>query len=284
MLRLHVFNTGWVSLQEKDLYLGGGSALRTLPVLCFVIEHPRGLLVFDTGLNAAFATHPSQYVAPFGNQWLPFHSSPGMNLSAQMRAKGLPPEEVTYVVLSHLHYDHSGDLRAFPQARLVVTREEWRAAQALFKRSRGYLGKDYAGLAFTLLDFPPYSAEASNRALEGNYGLDMLDDGSLILLPTFGHTYGHQSLLLFLPHGLVLLAGDAVYVREGYSTPAAQPHADAPESAWRSTIVLRILAKEDPQAIIVPTHDDRMLRGLHRPDVVLVPQGRLTAGPYSWLG
>jgi N-acyl homoserine lactone hydrolase len=279
MLRLHVFNTGWVSMQEGQLYLGGGSALRTLPILSFVIEHPRGLLVFDTGLNAAFAAHPSSYVGPFGNQWLPFRSAPGMNLAAQMRAHGLPPEDVTHVVLSHLHYDHSGDLRAFPESRLVVTRQEWRAAQALFKRSRGYLGKDYAGLAFTLLDFPPDDGEASNPTLEGEYGLDMLDDGSLILVPTFGHTHGHQSLLVFLRDGVVLLAGDAVYVHEGYTMPAAQPHADAPESAWRSTIALRILAKEDPQAIIVPTHDDRTLQDLDRPDIVLVPQERFTAGP-----
>jgi N-acyl homoserine lactone hydrolase len=271
MLRLHVFNTGWVSMQEDQLYLGGGNALRTLPILSFVVEHRRGLLVFDTGLNASFAAHPSSYVGPFGDQWLPFSSAPGMNLSAQMRARGLPPEDVQYVLLSHLHYDHTGDLRAFPQARLVVTRQEWRAAQALFRRSRGYLGKDYAGLAFTLLDFPSGNGDASNPTLEGEYGLDVLDDGSLVLVPTFGHTHGHQSLLVFLPDGVVLLAGDAVYVQEGYTIPAAQPHTDAPESAWRSTIALRILAKEDPQAIIVPTHDDRMLRDVDRPDIVLAP-------------
>lgn len=271
MLRLYAFNTGWVSMREQELYLGGGSALRTLPVLSFVIEHPRGLVVFDTGLNAAFATEPSPYPGPFGEQWLPFRSTPGMDLAAQMRAQGLPPEKVAYVVLSHLHYDHSGDLRAFPESRLVVTREEWRAAQALFKRSRGYLGKDYAGLSFTLLDFAPYDGGASQATWESNYGLDMLDDGDLILVPTFGHTHGHQSLLLYLPYGLVLLAGDAVYVREGYTMPAAQPHADAPESAWRSTVALRILAKEDPQAIIVPAHDDRTLRDLDRPDIVVVP-------------
>jgi N-acyl homoserine lactone hydrolase len=276
MLRLHVFNTGWVSMEEKQLYLGGGSAQRTLPVLSFVIEHPRGLVVFDTGLNAAFATHPSPYPGAFGDQWLPFRSAAGMNLVAQMKAIGLAPEDVSFVVLSHLHYDHCGDLRAFPQARLVVTREEWRAAQALFKRSRGYLGKDYAGLTFTLLDFPQGDHEVSHPNLEGEYGLDMLDDGSLILVPTFGHTQGHQSLLVFLPDGVVLLAGDAVYVHEGYTMPAAQPHADAPESAWRSTVALRILAKQDPQAIIVPTHDDRMLHGLDRPDIVVVP--------YPWLG
>jgi len=266
MLRLHVFDTGWVSMRESELYVGGGSARRTLPVLCFVIEHPRGLLVFDTGLNAAFATRPRQYAGPF----VRFRSSPGMNLAAQMRANGLAPEEVTHVVLSHLHYDHSGDLRAFPGAKLLVTREEWRAAQSPWGRCRGYLAGEYSGLAFTLLDFPAYDSQPSPSPLHGDYGLDILDDGTLILVPTFGHTLGHQSLLVFLPHGAVLLAGDAVYVREGYTAPAAQPRAHAPESAWRSAVGLRALAKGDPHAIIVPTHDDSVLRLLKRPDIVRV--------------
>jgi len=271
MLKLHVFNTGWLSLPEEKLYLGGKSAVRTLPVLAFVIEHAQGLIVFDTGLNEALASQPSSYVGPFGDQWLPFRSAPCINLGAQMKAHGLPPEDVAYVLLSHLHYDHSGDVRAFSRARLVITREEWRAAQALFNKSQGYLLKDYAGLAFTLLDFPAYEGQTASPTVDHNYGLDMLDDGSLILIPTFGHTHGHQSLLVRLPGGLVVLAGDAVYVHEGYTLPAAQPHADAPESAWASTVTLRILAKQDPQAIIVPAHDDSKLRGLNRPDIVVVP-------------
>ncbi len=280
MLKLHVFNTGWLSMCEDQLYLGGSSVRRTLPVLAFAIEHAAGLVVFDTGLHASFAIDPSTYVGPFGNQWLPFRSSPGMHLAAQMSAHGLPPAEVTHVVLSHLHYDHSGDLRAFPRARRVVTREEWHAAQALFKRGRGYLIKDYAGLAFTMVGFPAYRGQASNPTLEGEYGLDMFNDGRLILVPTYGHSFGHLSLLLTLPGGSVLLAGDAVYVHENYMLPAAQPNADAPAAAWRSTVSLRILAKEDPQAIIIPTHDDSKLRGLDRPDIQVVPWGAV----YGWPG
>ncbi|MGC8786368.1 MAG: N-acyl homoserine lactonase family protein [Anaerolineae bacterium] len=269
MLRLHIFNTGWASVQVRQLYVGGSTATRIVPVLSFVIEHPKGFVVFDTGLNPAFAVHPRQYIGWLGKPLLPFRSSPGMNLSAQMMVRGLPPEKVSYVVLSHLHYDHTGDLHAFPQARLLVTRPEWLAAQSLFKRLRGYLDKEYRGLNFSLVDFPLYNSQTPNRALRGDYGLDLLGNGSLILVPTFGHTQGHQSLLIFLPYGAVLLAGDAVYVHEGYAMPAAQPRAHLPESAWRTLVGLRALAKGDPSAIILPTHDDSALRGLQRPDIVI---------------
>jgi len=269
MLRLQVFNTGWVSMPEKRLYVGGGHATRTLPVLSFVIEHPRGLVVFDTGLSAAFATSPRRYVGWLSDRLIPFRSSPGMNLSAQMRTRGLPPENVAYAVLSHLHYDHTGGLRAFPQAQLLLTRQEWEAAQSPLRRLRGYLAKELAGLTFVLLDFALSNVLPLSAALKGNYGLDLMGDGSLILVPTFGHTYGHQSLLVFLPHGVVLLAGDAIYVREGYARPAAQPGAHSPDAAWRSLIGLRALAKGNPSAIILPAHDDSMLHGLDRPDIVV---------------
>lgn len=269
MLRLHVFNTGWASVEEKQLYVGGSTHKRTVPVLAFVIEHPKGFIIFDTGLHPAFATRAKQHTGWLGNPLLSFRSSLGMNLSAQMRAKGLPPEEVRCVVLSHLHYDHAGELRAFPQAQLFVTRLEWQAAQSPLRRFRGYLDKEYRGLAFSLVDLPVYNGQASSRALTGNYGVDLLGDGSLILIPTVGHTQGHQSLLVFLPYGVVLLAGDAVYVCEGYAKPANQPHAHFPESAWRSLIGLRALAKGDPHALILPAHDDSVLRGLQRSDIVI---------------
>lgn len=269
MLRLHVFNTGWASVQEKQLYVGGSNQTRIVPVLAFVIEHCKGLIVFDTGLHPAFAAHSSPYTGWLGNPLFSFRSSPGMNLSAQMKTRGLPLEEVCCVALSHLHYDHTGELYAFPHTRLLVTRLEWQAAQSPFRHFRGYLDKEYRGLSFSLIDFPLYSSHASNRVLKGNYGLDLLEDGSLILVPTLGHTQGHQSLLIFLPYGVVLLAGDAVYVREGYTRPALQPRAHFPESAWRSLIGLRALAKGDPSALILPSHDDSALRGLQRPDIVI---------------
>lgn len=269
MLRLHIFHTGWASVQEKQLYVGGSTATRILPVQAFVIEHPKGLVVFDTGLNASFAMRPRQCIGWPGNSLPPFRSSPAMNLSTQMRARGLLPEKVVCVVLSHLHYDHTGDLHAFPNARCIVTRLEWRAAQSLLGRFKGYLDKGYSGLSFTLLDFPLYDGLVANKAIKGNYGLDLMADGSLILVPTFGHTQGHQSLLVFLPYGTVLLAGDAVYVREGYLRPANQPYAHFPENAWRTLIGIRALAKGDPSVIILPTHDDSTLYGLRRPDIVM---------------
>ncbi len=269
MLRLQVFNTGWIHMLEKDLFVGGRNEVRTLPVLSFVIEHPRGLFVFDTGLNPSLVPHSRRFVGRPSERVIRFQSAAEMTLSVQMQERGLSPEDVTHVALSHLHCDHTGDLRAFPQAQVLLTRQEWQAAQSPLRRLRGNLDPRYSGLSPTLIDLPVDDSSTPGKIPKGSYSLDCMGDGSLVLVPTFGHTPGHQSLLLFLPHGVVLLAGDAVYVREGYTKPAAQPHARCPDIAWRSLIALRALAKADPSAIILPAHDSRMLRGLERPDMVI---------------
>jgi glyoxylase-like metal-dependent hydrolase (beta-lactamase superfamily II) len=269
MFRLHVFNTGWVAVQEKQLYVGGGRNARTLPVLAFVFECPKGLVVFDTGLNAAFATHPRQYAGWLNERTVRFRSSPGLHLSQQMKDHGLAPEDVADIVLSHLHYDHTGDLSAFPRARVVLSRQEWEAAQAPLGQLQGYLPREFAQAKLLPLDFATNVSPALNDIPQQLYGHDLMADGTLVVVPTFGHTPGHQSLLAFLPHGVVLLAGDAVYAKEGYAKPAAQPHPRSADLAWRSVIGLRALSKWKPSAPIVPSHDDRMLHGLERPDFVV---------------
>jgi N-acyl homoserine lactone hydrolase len=269
MLVLHIFNTGWVSVSERQLYVGGGRGVRTLPVLSFAVEHPRGLVVFDTGLNAAFSTHPRRYAGWQNERVVRFRSSPGMHLSQQMKDYGLAPQDVTHVVLSHLHYDHTGDLSAFSRARVLTTRQEREAARAPFSALRGYLPHEFAQTELVPLNLATDVSPSLSDIAQCLYGHDLMADGTLVVVPTFGHTPGHQSLLAFLPHGVTLLAGDAVFANESYIRPAAQPHPRCVDLAWRSLIGLRALSKGAPQALIVPSHDDTVLHGLERPDVVV---------------
>jgi N-acyl homoserine lactone hydrolase len=269
MPRLHVFNTGWFRTRESNLYVGGGRSPRLLPVLAFALEHRSGLVVFDTGLNPAFAASPQRYVGWLNDLVIPFRSSAGMDICSQMRARGLPPEEVSYVVLSHLHYDHTGCLAAFSRAQLLVTKQERQAARAPLHRLSGYLSKELRGMRLTELEHPSRAGLALEDVARHGYGVDLLNDSSLILVPTYGHSPGHQALLAFLPGGPVLLAGDATYVREGYSKPAAQPRPWNADLGWRSLLGLRALAKGDLSALILPSHDDAPLRLLARPDIVV---------------
>ncbi|MHA7652860.1 N-acyl homoserine lactonase family protein [Mycobacterium sp. ML4] len=112
-------------------------------------------------------------------------------------------------MLAHLHFDHAGNLDAFPGVDVVVQRAEWEAAQ----------GGSNADAAYAQVDY----ADVSPRLVDGEH--DLLGDGSVILCPTYGHTPGHQSVRVRLDDGRrVIIAGDACYFPENLDTEAAPPY------------------------------------------------------------
>ncbi len=118
---------------------------------------------------------------------------------AALASAGARPEEITLVILTHLHYDHAGNNRLFPNARFFVQREELRYAlaptsfdaTAYFAPSLG-ITPDYLGTKFELLD-----------------GDAKIADGVRVIT-TPGHTPGHQSVVVDTAGGRYCIAGDAV--------------------------------------------------------------------------
>jgi glyoxylase-like metal-dependent hydrolase (beta-lactamase superfamily II) len=167
----------------------------------FVVEHPAGLCVFDTGQTARVA-RPGSHPA-----WHPylrlarFELGAADELAPQLRADGLDPGDVRWVVLSHLHTDHVGGVAEFGGARVLVARKEWELAQGFRGRLRGYLPQRWPpGLAPELVDF----AGPAVGAFPASH--DVAGDGRLLLVPLPGHTPGHSGLLV---DQRLLLAGDA---------------------------------------------------------------------------
>jgi glyoxylase-like metal-dependent hydrolase (beta-lactamase superfamily II) len=197
-MKVHCFSTGRV--REKRgargvrRYLPGGWRTDTRPVNVFAVEHPDGVCLFDTG-QTALATRPGYFA-----RWYPFFRlarfelGPDDEAAAQLRRRGIDPAEVRWVVMSHLHTDHAGGLSAFVRATLVVSRVEWRRAQGLGGRLRGYV---------------PLSWPSGGPVVFAEERRDLAGDGSLQVLPTPGHTPGHVSLLVRDGSRVLLLGGDA---------------------------------------------------------------------------
>jgi N-acyl homoserine lactone hydrolase len=269
MLRIHVFNTGWFVMPEKRLYLGGGHTRRTLPVLCFVVEHPQGLLVFDAGLNSPPILNTQRFIVGPSDQPTAVYSAPGMSLSAQMTLAGLSPLDVVWVAVSHLHDDHIGDLTAFSNARLLLARQESLPARHTYPSMGLGVAQHHLGLTTVLIDFPLADSSPAPSAANVSYGVDLIGDRTLFVVPTFGHTAGHQSLLVSLSDGPVLLAGDAAMVRENYARPVSIPRARHPAAAWRSIVGLHALYRGAPGALILPSHDPEALSNPGRDTIVI---------------
>ena len=194
--------------------LEGAEGNITVPVPSCLIEHPKGTVLFDTGLHPDCQQDPVGRVGVRLAQLFRFDLKEGQDVGARLRAIGRDPARIDFIVNSHLHCDHAGGNESIPNATVVVQRREWQAGMDPdLVAALGYNPRDY-DLGHRL------------KLVDGEH--DLFGDGRVMLLPTPGHTPGHQSLKLRLNSGEVVLASDACYLcrtlRERRLPPAAYDH------------------------------------------------------------
>jgi N-acyl homoserine lactone hydrolase len=206
--RLIAMSGGAVSMRESELMIGGGERMLDLPVTMFLIEHPSGLALFDTGCNPRVAIDA---VGCWGKiaDYLHVRMKPEEAVDQQIRLHGYQPEDVKYVIVSHLHLDHAGGLRLFPQAKFFIMKGELNYA---------YWPERHARASFKIDDLLPTRRFDWNE-LAGD--TDLFGDGSLVMLKTPGHTPGEASLLIrFERRPPLLITGDTVHIRAQLETLA----------------------------------------------------------------
>jgi len=208
-MRLYVFTSGTLTLAKLILQNRAPGTV-TIPVGFFVIKHPKGNVLFDTGNNDRIITDPG-YWGPFVQALNPGRS-PDVAIDVQLAKIGLKPDDISYVIYSHFHVDHVGNMGKFPKATHVYQKDEIRNA---FWPAPGYAvffkTDDFAMLRSDL------GAPMPNRfkVVELAGDLDLFRDGSVYIRRTVSHTPGSQILVVRLPKtGTVVLPGDAIYLKE----------------------------------------------------------------------
>lgn len=204
-MRLFFFQAG-ILKSQKHFFTHGRDVGRPfdVPVPFILIDHPKGKVLFDTG-NAFEVIH--NQVEHWGEALQ--ISEPVMGEDQwcvkAIQKVGVQPEDVKYVILSHLHLDHAGGVGHFPSAKYLVQRDELHFA---------YTPDYYMKSCYIRKDF---DKDVNWLILEGwrDDRLDVFNDGSLMIYFTPGHTPGHQSLLVNLPtSGPLFFAADACYTLE----------------------------------------------------------------------
>ncbi len=221
-MRVHAIQTGTVAIKTRQLSGRGRGALRPIitllattwtepvPIYAWVIEHPEGLIVVDTGETARVA-EPGYF--PW---WQPYFKlgvrewvRPEEEIGPQLRALGFAPADVRWVLLTHFHTDHAGGLSHFPTSEILVSRTEYQAASGFRGQRSGYLPQHWPPwFAPHVIDFAPQPF----GPFPSSYPLTRAGDVQLV--PTPGHTSGHYSVIVQEDEHALFFAGDTSYTQQ----------------------------------------------------------------------
>ena len=229
-MELYLFDSG-------TLALGGVE----VPVPFFLIRHPKGDVDRRRRQSARDSSRPARPLGRTGRH-LHLNMTEQQHCAAQVTEIGVDPEAVSYVVQTHLHFDHTGALGHFPNASVIVHQRELEAARAAEPAEiSGYIRADFDRPE---LEWRPWSGE-----------LDLYGDGTVRLIETPGHSAGHASVLLNLEQtGAMLLTADASDNRDMWEGRAHPRALYSKDEANQSMQKLRDLADETG-AVVVFGHD-----------------------------
>ncbi len=162
---------------------------------CFLIVHPKGILLWDTGLPDSLIKKPETIGV--------YHLTKDTSLEDSLKKINLKPNDINYVSISHSHFDHTSGLDQFSHSTWLLQNAELA----------------YAKMHPNAFVVDPSTLKSWKTAhkimLSGDY--DVFGDGTVQILSTPGHTPGHQSLLLKLPQaGVIILSGDEFHQRTSF--------------------------------------------------------------------
>jgi N-acyl homoserine lactone hydrolase len=266
--RVSVVSTGTVRIRPQHVDSTGSPLMWWLmtsrrwtaprPINVYVIEHERGLVLFDTGQDRGSVTDPDYFPKGLSGHLYArlarFTIRPEETLTERLRGIGYEPSQVRTVVLSHLHQDHIGGLAELGQAEILVSANEWAGLDTQCPEVQGLLERHIKlpGLRWTQVTFAPVDDVTISPFAAAH---DVFGDGSLLLVPTPGHTPGSLSMLV-RQKGMapILFVGDLTYDLEKL-TAGRVPGVGERRALLESTHAVNELKRRYPDLVILAAHD-----------------------------
>jgi glyoxylase-like metal-dependent hydrolase (beta-lactamase superfamily II) len=222
-----------------------------IPVQVFLISHPEGNILFDTGLS------PHTKDANYFPWWMPtfrltsrFEISGSEGIGIQLREKSIEPKDLKAVIVSHLHYDHSGGLPDLEGAPTFLLEDDYEYfKEPIHAALEGATPHQWPK------DFNPSFLKGTGPAI-GPFekSFPITSDGKVVAVQTPGHVPGHCSIIVFAEDATYFLTGDATYGLEYLDQELTDGVNETPMQAIETVKKIKELARQMP-LVILPAHD-----------------------------
>ncbi|MGE0039508.1 MAG: N-acyl homoserine lactonase family protein, partial [Xanthobacteraceae bacterium] len=248
-MKMHFLPGGRLRMR-RGVYYPGAAREETveLPVICTLLKHDQGNVLFDTGCSPEAATDAEARWGGVARAMVPIYG-PQDTVIHHLGEAGLVPDDIDVVICSHFHPDHCGCNEHFKHATIICHRDELAAARAEGGVAQGYLPQEWD------------HAQRGFDTFEGQR--DLFGDGRIVLLPVVGHTPGMIAAMISLEKsGEYLLASDAAPIEanlvEGY----------APKNSWDMDKAVKsiadIKAAQGRGVKVIFGHDDKQWQWLRK--------------------
>lgn len=258
MMKVHIFHTGSVRVDQAIPYkeknpLAVTGLFRSaekklvLPVSCYLIEHPSGLVMIDSGWDTKWANEkPSRYFGLLNSMSTPIIRS-DEGVDSCLSSLGYKPSDIDYLFFSHMDFDHTSGLRLLKGVKnILASREELEDSRKYFYR---YVKSDWAGFEIRPFDYTDSGIGPVGRSY------DVFSDGRLLLVNTPGHSHGHFSAVISNEGRYVVLAGDSVYTQRSIKERIIPGFTVDDELARKSVDWICSCSEDRSCLLVAPDHD-----------------------------
>jgi glyoxylase-like metal-dependent hydrolase (beta-lactamase superfamily II) len=263
-IRVYVLKTGVLPQDKSVLIAGLTQATESnrhpepvwslTPTYAVYIKHPDGNVLLDTSVNPRGM---SERFPPSLKEMNNYVVGDDEQFPARLRQIGVKPSDIDYIVLSHLHFDHAGNVEMFPRAKVIVHEDEFTQTMKLFGMNKPnemgvYVWEDLHQAILAHTDWKLFPGNVPKRELLP--GLTIFNVGS-------GHSFGGLALLVELPRsGNILMVQDAIYTTINYGPPVRPPGIIYDSIGWAKGVeTIKEIAKEY-DAQIWFGHDEHQLK------------------------
>lgn len=266
-IKLHILNCGEVGVDPavpfRDVsknpiaYTGIGRSKKLriwLPVTAYLIEHPKGNILIDTGWYTDVRTNPIKHLsAP-----LYMASKPklpeGKAINEQLKNLNIETKDLDYVFLTHMDCDHASGLELVKDAKKIMISEE--EFKAINKGNVRYAKRFWSGINIESFKMEESEYGPFNRAY------DVYGDGTVVLIDAKGHTKGNIVVMVKNNNKFALITGDCGYAKDSWESLRMPGPLVNKEDMIRSLEWIRNMVHKKECVGVFATHDPEVKESL----------------------